>query len=49
MKRRFKFLAVFVGVPAVLVLAAIVALPTLVDSDHYKRLVVALVKGAHGP
>ncbi|MEE8286644.1 MAG: AsmA family protein [Gammaproteobacteria bacterium] len=44
MKRRFKLLAVFVGVPAVLVLAAIVALPALVDSDHYKRLVVALVK-----
>jgi hypothetical protein len=44
MKRRFKLLTLFVVVPAVLVLVAVVALPALVDSDHYKRLAVALVE-----
>ncbi len=44
MKRRFKLLAVFVGVAAALVVLAAIALPILVDSNHYKREVIALVK-----
>ncbi len=48
MKRRFKLLAVLVGVPAVLVAAAAIVLPMLADSAHYKREVIALVKEQTG-
>ena len=44
MRRRFKLLAVSVGVPAMLVLVAAIVLPMLVDSSHYKRQVIGLVK-----
>lgn len=44
MRRRFKLLAVLIGVPAVLVAAGAVIAPRLIDSEHYKREVVALVK-----
>jgi uncharacterized protein involved in outer membrane biogenesis len=48
MKRRFKLLAVLVGVPAVLVAAAAIVLPMLADAAHYKREVIALVKEQTG-
>ena len=48
MKRRFKLLAVFVGVPAALVVLAAIVLPILVDSSHYKREMMALVKQRTG-
>lgn len=44
MKRRFKLLAVFVGVPAAFVVLAAIVLPIMVDSGRYKREVIALVK-----
>lgn len=44
MRRRFKLLAVFIGVLAVLVAAVAVIVPRLVDSESYKREVIGLVK-----
>ena len=48
MRRRFKLLAVVIGVPAVLVLAAAMVLPMLADSVHYKGELSALVKERTG-
>ncbi len=48
MRRRFKLLAVLIGVPAVLVAAAAIVLPMLADSVHYRREVIALVKERSG-
>ena len=48
MKRRFKLLAALIVVPAMLVLVAVIVLPMLVDSSHYKRQVIALVKERTG-
>lgn len=48
MRRRFKLLAVLIGVPALLALIAAIVLPILVDSAHYKRQAIALVKAHTG-
>jgi hypothetical protein len=48
MRRRFKLLAVLIGVPAVLVSVAAIVLPMLADSVHYRREVIALVKERTG-
>ncbi len=48
MRRRFKLLAALIVVPAMLVLVAVIVLPMLVDSSHYKRQVIALVKERTG-
>jgi hypothetical protein len=48
MRFRFKLLAVLIGVPAVLVAVAAVMVPRLVDSEEYKREVVALVRAHTG-
>lgn len=48
MRRRYKLLAVLVGVPVVLAAAAAIVAPRLVDSEHYKGEVVALVKEETG-
>ena len=48
MRRRFKLLAVLIGVPAGLVLVAAMVLPMLADSVHYKRELSALVKERTG-
>ena len=48
MRRRYKLLAVLVGVPMVLAAAAAIVAPRLVDSEHYKGEVVALVKEQTG-
>jgi len=44
MRRRYKLLAVLMAVPVLLVLAAVLLLPLLVDSMYYKRQVIALVE-----
>jgi hypothetical protein len=44
MRRRFKLLAALIVVPALLVLVAAIILTILIDSSHYKRQVIALVK-----
>ena len=44
MRRRFKLLAVLIGVPVVLVLVAAIVLPMLIDSSYYKRQATALAK-----
>ena len=43
MKRRFKLLAVLVGVAAVIAVVVVIIVPALIDSSHYKRQVMALV------
>lgn len=48
MRRRFKLLVVSLGVLAALVLVAVIAVPMLVDSDHYKRELITLVKARTG-
>ncbi len=48
MNRRVKLLAVLIGMPAALVVLAAIVLPILVDSNHYKREVIALVKQRTG-
>jgi AsmA family len=48
MRRRFKLLAVLIGVPALLVALAAFFLPKLVDSDAYKRRLIALVAAQTG-
>lgn len=44
MKRRFKLLAVIIGVPTVLAFVAVVVATALIDSSQYKRQMIALVK-----
>ena len=44
MKRRFKLLAVIVGVPAALALVTVIVATALIDSSHYKRQMIAFVK-----
>ena len=44
MRRRFKLLAVLVGVPALLIVVVVMVLPMVIDSDQYKGEVIALVK-----
>ena len=48
MKRRLKLLAVIAGVPVVLAMLAILALPAVVDSSYYRDKLIALVKAHTG-
>lgn len=44
MRRRFKLLAVLIGVLVVVVVVAAIVLPMLIDSVHYRREAITLVK-----